>query len=558
MHQEIKDSVLVRGVNWIGDAVMTMPALRALRKVYPESHISLLVKPSVAPIFENDPNIDRIILYEDHFNGVIGKFRLAQRLRKMCFSKAVLFQNAFDAALITFLAGIPERIGYDRDGRGSLLTKQVLFNDDDRKLHHIDYYLNIIFQLRTPNNELRTMNSDSNPPLPPFIKGGMGGFVPWIYLSLDERVSARDKLSQLRRPILGINPGATYGSAKRWFPERFAEVANWFVKDTGGSVVLFGGHSEVAIAEEICKYSNKLRVTSYERESKEYSEQNSSLVTRHSLLNLAGKTNLRELIALTSECDVFVSNDSGPMHIAYAVKTPLVAIFGSTSPELTGPVGNGNMVIKSDIECSPCFERACKNRNNNMGCMYNVTSEDVFFAVNKILPTRKAVFFDRDGTLCRDVGYLNNWSDFEVFPDIGNLKDLKDNGLLLIGISNQSGIARGIVDESFAKEVNQTFMNKYGFDDFYYCPHHPDEHCSCRKPEPQMLFEARAKYKINLKESYVVGDKDSDMLLAKAVGAKGILVLTGQQTKSGYADFIAENLRDVVDLILRDSNESRI
>jgi heptosyltransferase-2 len=497
-----QNKILIRGVNWIGDAVMTMPAIMALRKAYPESKISMLVKPSVSPIFEKDPNIDDIVLYEERFSGIFGKLRLAMKLRRGHFSNAILLQNAFDAALITFLAGIPERIGYSRDGRGFLLTKPIPFDGDDRKAHHIDYYLNLL--------KAADIKADySN---------------PWIYLSIDERLAARDKLSSLKRPILGINPGATYGSSKRWFPERFAQVANWFIKETDGSVAIFGGRNEVDIAEEIDKHIDENKIF------------------------LAGMTSLRELIPLISECDVFVTNDSGPMHIAYAVGTPIVAIFGSTDPGLTGPVGDNNIVVKTDLSCSPCFERTCKD--NDMRCMYTVTSEEAYFGVKELLTTKRAVFFDRDGTLCRDADYLNRWNDFEVFPEIDSLNELKGKGFVLIGVSNQSGISRGIVDEQFIKEANQVFIDKYGFDDFYYCPHGPDENCSCRKPEPGMLLSARAKHRINLKESYVVGDKDADMLLAKAVGAKGILVKTGKQQESAHADFAADNLKNVVDLIV--------
>lgn len=502
MKIEPSDKILIRGVNWIGDAVMTIPAIRALRKAYPESKISLLVKPSVSPIFERDPNIDEIMLYEERFSGIFGKLRLAMKLRRGHFSNAILLQNAFDAALITFLAGIPERIGYSRDGRGFLLTNPIPFGADDRKIHHINYYINL----------LNAAGIKANPSQ------------PWIYLSVDERLSARNKLSALKRPILGINPGAAYGSAKRWFPERFAQVANWFIKETNGSVAIFGGRNEVDIAEEIDKYINENKIF------------------------LAGMTSLRELISFVSECDVFVTNDSGPMHIAYAVGTPIVAIFGSTDTDLTGPVGDNNIVVKTDLSCSPCFERTCKD--NDMRCMYTVTPEDVYFGVKELLPVKKAVFFDRDGTLCRDADYLNNWNDFKVFPEIDSLNELKGKGFVLIGVSNQSGISRGIVDEQFVKEVNQVFIDKYGFDDFYYCPHLPDENCPCRKPEPGMLFTARDRHRINLKESYIVGDKDADMLLAKAVGARCILVKTGKQHESIHADFIVKNLREVVDLIV--------
>jgi len=180
-----------------------------------------------------------------------------------------------------------------------------------------------------------------------------------------------------------------------------------------------------------------------------------------------------------------------------------------------------------------------------------IFSEEVFEAVRQRVNIKRAVFFDRDGTLCRDPGYLRRMEDFEVLPGIGNLTKLKERGFSLIGVTNQSGIARGLVEEDFVKQVNAIFLDSYGFDGFYYCPHHPDEHCSCRKPEPGLLMDARVDYNIDLKRSFVVGDKDIDMLLAKAAGATGILVKTGQDLVSQYAGYTVENIPEAVDLILR-------
>lgn len=522
----MNEKILVRGVNWIGDAVMTMPALKALRKACPGAQVSLLVKPSVSPIFEKDPKIDELILYEERFQGVIGKLKLAQRLRKKSFSKAILFQNALDAALITFLAGIPERIGYDRDGRGLLLTKRVPFNGDDRKVHHTHYYLDL---LRASG--IRADDSQ-----------------PWIYLPVHERLTARNKFSELKRPVLGINPGATYGSAKRWLPERFAEVACLFMKDTSGSVVIFGGKDEENIAHEIERFVriHQSAVSGGVKGRRGMINQLLPL-TEGSLLNLAGRTSLRELISFISECDAFLTNDSGPMHISYAVGTPLVALFGSTDPGLTGPVGEGNIVITHVTSCSPCFERTCKN--DDMRCMYAITSDEVFLAIKDILPDKPAVFFDRDGTLCEDVHYLSNWDNFRILSGVDGLVKLKAKGFRLIGVTNQSGIARGIVQEGFVREVNHLFFERFGFDDFFYCPHHPEEHCSCRKPEPGMLYSARSKHGIDLRKSYVIGDKEADMILARAVNAKGILVRTGQDKESRYADFVVDNLQEAIGLV---------
>jgi heptosyltransferase-2 len=495
-------SILVRGVNWIGDAVMTMPALRALRKTYPGALISLLVKPSVIPVFENNPDIDDIIAYDDKFRGITGKLMLARMLRKKKFSMAILFQNAFDAAMIAWLAGIPKRIGYNRDARGFLLTDPVPFNGEDRKAHHISYYLKLLTSAGIP--------ADFEEPV--------------IHLALEERLKARSILARLRRPILGINPGATYGSAKRWLPERFADVANRFRTHTGGSAVIFGSEKETALAEEIDR------------------------LIPEGKLCLAGKTSLRQLAALIAECDIILTNDSGPMHIAYAVGSPVLAIFGSTDPKLTGPVGEGHGVLRKDVSCSPCFERNCIT--GDLQCMTTVTSEEVFSRIKDLLPDKRAVFFDRDGTLCRDAAYLNDWKDFEIFPGIESIGKLKDKGFLLIGITNQSGVSRGIVRESFVKDVNAVFTGRYGFEDFYYCPHGPDDFCNCRKPAPGMLIKARASHRVDFSRSFVVGDKDADMLVARAVGARSILVTTGEQQTSPHADAVAGSLGEAVEVIL--------
>ncbi|MEW6571299.1 MAG: lipopolysaccharide heptosyltransferase II [Nitrospirota bacterium] len=512
-------NLLVRGVNWIGDSVMTLPALRSLRRSLPDKKISLLIKPWVSPVFENNPDIDELIIYGDEYRGTAGKMKLSRMIAQKKFGCAILFQNAFEAALIAFLAGIKERAGYRRDGRGFLLTSPVQVPQE--KEHQVYYYLRLLERLG--------IDAEFS--------------CPYIYLKIEERLHARDILRDMKRPILGINPGATYGSAKRWLPERFAEIADWFIKENDGSVIIFGGKNEINIAQEIEFFINR--------------QESNPLIPpllkggAGGLLNLAGKTSLRELISLISECDVFVTNDSGPLHIAYAVRTPEVAIFGSTDPRQTGPLGKSDVVVASDLKCSPCFESDCKS--NDMRCMYEVTSDDVYYGIKSLVPQMPAVFFDRDGTLCKDSGYISNLQDLHIFPDIENLVFLKRKGFRLIGVSNQSGVARGKVDEDFVKTVNEIFKKRYGFDDFYYCPHHPDEHCPCRKPEPEMILRAKIEFRTDLRKSYVVGDKETDMLLAKAVGAKGVLVTTGEAKESQHACAVVDNLEGAVRYIIKDS-----
>lgn len=505
-------SVLVRGVNWIGDAVMTIPALRALRRSLPDARVSLLVKPWVSPLFEKDPAIDEIISYSEDFRGISGKLRLSRKLRNRNFCMTVLFQNAFEAALLTFLAGIPERIGYSRDGRKFLLTHPADFDYRAKGLHHIDYYLELVKKAGiTPTAE-----------------------APWIFLDLEERLRARAALETLKRPVVAVNPGATYGSSKKWLPERFAEVAARVIHEIGGSILLLGGPKETAIADEIHQEMRNVGAA--------------PPIGSDSVLNLSGKTSLRELIGIIAESDILLTNDSGPMHIGYAVGTPVVAIFGSTSPEHTGPVGATDIVIRKTVDCAPCFEREC--RRKTLECMDRITAEEVFAAVKRSVRTKKAVFFDRDGTLCRDAHYLSRMEDLELFPSISSLQKLKDDGFALIGITNQSGVARGLVQKEFTQNVNRIFMEQHGFDDFYYCPHHPDEHCHCRKPELGMLIRARNEHFIDLRRSFVVGDKEEDMILARAAGAQGVLVTTGKDQTSARADAVADGLESAVRIIL--------
>ncbi len=464
---------------------MTLPALRALRKARKDSHISIVAKENVLPLFENNPNVDALVKYTKAHEKLTGKFSLSSQLRAERYDEAFLFQNAFDAALITFMAGIGKRTGYDRDARGLLLTHRVAVNADTLKLHHVLYYLNL----------LRESGIEA-----PYT-------LPWIYLTLEQRRKAREVLRPLKRPVIGINPQAAYGSAKRWPDDNYISVIKHIVAELNGSVVIFGTDT-----------SNKLS-----------GETLSEIITEESaFMDLTGKTGLRQLCALISECDAVITNDSGPMHIAYATSTPCVSIFGSTSCELTGPPDIPedcqhsflSKVLNSSMDCSPCFKRTCPH--GHLKCMSSITSAQVIDALGDIICTQKAIFFDRDGTICEDAHYLNNINNFKPFNGCENLMRFKEKGYLLIGVTNQSGIARCIVDECFVNEVNNIYIEKYGFDGFYYCPHNSGDNCACRKPSPGMLYKARSDFKIDLKQSFMVGDKDADINAGLAVGATAI------------------------------------
>jgi heptosyltransferase-2 len=176
--------------------------------------------------------------------------------------------------------------------------------------------------------------------------------------------------------------------------------------------------------------------------------------------------------------------------------------------------------------------------------------DEVFESLREALPTGRAVLFDRDGTLCEYAEYLNKWQNLKVMDDIEHTNRLIHKDFSLIGITNQSGIARGIVEEDFVRKVNTLFKEKHGFKAFYYCPHHPDEHCPCRKPEPGMLLRARAEHGVDLKSSYVVGDREADVQAARAVGARAVLVKSPRVAGPSGADFEARSLAEAVAWIL--------
>lgn len=518
--EKTSERILIRGVNWIGDAVITLPAIRAIRRAIPDTQISLLVKPWVAEIFKGCPDVDEIIPYDEQYKGVTGKLKLVRTLRQKKFDKAILLQNAFDAALIAWLAGIPERIGYQRDYRGCLLTKCIPLKSNAGK-HQVYYYLDLLEEAG--------------------IKPVTAG--PYIYLSDEERENARALLNSSPitphpSPLIGINPGATYGSAKRWPAEHFAELIRKIINELDGRVLIFGSPAEVEIADEIVK---------------QLGTQNSELKTH--ILNMTGKTSLRELAALISECDVFITNDSGPMHIAAALHVPTVALFGSTDSSATGPFGDGHKVITKKLSCSPCLERECPE--GHLKCMTEITPEEVFTALKDLLPKEKAIFLDKDGTLIEDMHYLNTFDKLRILPDVKtSLKRLKDAGFKLIGITNQSGIARGLIDEKFVKESNAYLQREFDMDDFFYCPHHPDERCSCRKPEVLLMLKARLGHRINFKASYVIGDKESDVMLGMRTGAKGILLAPVLYPENTCASYIAKGLDDAVNWILDSESAS--
>jgi heptosyltransferase-2 len=308
-------NILVRATNWVGDAVMSLPALQHLRASHPQARISILAKPWVSALYAREPFCDEII----HYEGL----RAATRLRSRRFDCAILLQNAFEAAAAAWLARIPVRIGYNRDARGWLLTQSIpVPTPNEIPKHQRFYYLELLKRARLIEAY------DSNAPI---------------------------HLTTPRSPknIIGVSPGAAYGGAKRWLPERFAESAIQIAHASHCSVVIMGSQSEHEICEQVRTQISNAGIKA---------------------TNLAGKTTLTEFIDTAAACRLILTNDSGSMHIGSALGVPTVTIFGPTDEFATGPTGSCARIIRHPVECSPCLLRECPIDHR---CMTRVPSAQV-------------------------------------------------------------------------------------------------------------------------------------------------------------------------------------
>lgn len=340
--------ILVRAANWIGDAVISLPALEALRKRFPESEVVLVSKPWVSEIYWHCPGMPRQIIYdpEGKHGGRGGLEKLIADLKSEHFDLAVLFQNAFQAAWVAWRARIPVRIGYARDCRGPLLTEAVRLPPRGAYGHEAYYYLQLLF---------RAGLIERPEPVKPLQE-------PRLVLGEGEWSWAAKRLQTLRLEgphfLIGIHPGASFGPAKRWPPERFAALADRMIGALGADVLIFGSAAEAPLAEAIAR------------------------AMKHAPTVLAGKTTLTQMLALLAHCHLAVTNDSGPMHLAAALGLPLVAVFGSTDDGATGPLSFQARVVKHPVACSPCGLRNCPI---DFRCMQSVTVESVANAASELL-----------------------------------------------------------------------------------------------------------------------------------------------------------------------------
>jgi len=357
--------ILVRGVNWLGDAVMTTPALLRLREKFPGVHIALLCPEKLADLWQQHPAVDEVIF----FAADESIFSVGKKLRLGKFDLALVLPNSPRSALEVFLAGIPQRVGYARPWRNFFLTQAVPSRIGAVKMRKRSEAE--VRSLVASNSKLKTQNSKLEPSAHQIFEylnlaAALGAnpepLAPQLMVTPEEIEAAKKKfgLENISQPVFGLNPGAEYGPAKRWPAEKFVAAAREIQKQTGCVWILFGGKSDQSLAAQI---ESQIQDLKFE------------------IRNVAGKTTLRELMALLKCCRVLLTNDTGPMHVAAALGTPVVVPFGSTSPELTGPGLPGdprNHLLKSDVACSPCFLRECPV---DFRCMNGIAVERVVAAV---------------------------------------------------------------------------------------------------------------------------------------------------------------------------------
>lgn len=361
--------ILVRGVSWLGDAVMTTPALFRLRERFPAAHVTLLTPEKLLDVWRCHPAVDESV----GFAPGEGVLSVSRRLSRGRFDCALILPNSPRSALEAWLARIPRRVGYARPWRNWFLTQAI-----PTRPGHVPMRKRSAAEIRrlirspsqpTHNSQLITPNffrahqiheylylfaaalGASPEPLPPQVVVQPP--------EIDEAVRKFD-LAGITQPVLGLNPGAEYGPAKRWPAERFIAAAREIQERTNCVWVLLGGVSEIADNEKI-----RLALRT----------------SRFAPRNLAGRTTLRELCALLKFCRALLTNDSGPMHVAAALGTPVAVPFGSTSPAFTGPGLPGDArhrVLVSGVPCSPCFLRRCPI---DFRCMTGIGVDQVVAAV---------------------------------------------------------------------------------------------------------------------------------------------------------------------------------
>ena len=345
MTTEIK-KILVRGANWVGDAVMTIPALRELRRIFPAAHITLYTRGWAQGIFEDADFIDEILTFEKTGSKTGDVFAQAKVIKEGKFDLAVLFPNSFESALTAKLGKVSRRFGYSKDARRFLLTDAIKIPEWKNERHEVYYYLNLVAEIERKffGNEKVSLAEPKTD----------------LQVSEARKVEARKVLEangvDLSRKIIALGVGSTNSRAKRWQTESYAELNDRIQSELNADVILVGAENESEVSLEVFEKSNIKPII------------------------LTGKTDLAEVAAILSEIDLLVSNDMGLAHIAPAVGTKTLVIFGPTNELTTKPIGAE--IIRKNVECAPCMLRDCPIDHR---CMTRISASEVFNKLTQMI-----------------------------------------------------------------------------------------------------------------------------------------------------------------------------
>ena len=520
--------ILVIRLSSLGDIILTTPVLDALKENYGNSEISFLTKQKYQGLFESDPRISSVIYFgpEGKDKGVFGLLRLIKSLNQEKFDLIVDLHSNLRSFFMRLLVKAERKVHYHK----KLIPRFLMVRFKRWRVNPVS----------TIDNYLKSLGE---------IGIRAWSRIPRLYSKKESEIWAENFFVEnglLRDQILvGIAPGAKW-EKKRWDLDKFSSVAKNLSQDLSAKILLVGDKDDLKLIEGIENYAGKERTIQ------------------------AVDLPLDRLIPLVKRCGLFISNDSGLMHFASSLGVPTIGIFGPTSPGLGfSPSGLKDKVFWAGVDCSPCSLHGGKECvMESRYCMDNIKPEDVIKEAKKIIGADKVIFLDRDGTITEEKDFISKIEEIKFIPGSKEaLKMLQGLGYKLVIVSNQSGIARGIMTGEQVEKVNSFILkelDKEGIkiEGIYYCPHHPDENCDCRKPRTGLIRKALQDHPLKLKDAWVIGDKLSDVLLGKNIKGKSILVLTGygQGTKQKIEsnaevydwhkpDYIAKDLLEAASFI---------
>jgi heptosyltransferase II len=338
--------IVVRGTNWIGDAVMTTPALRQLRRIFPDARITLATRSWARGIFADAEFIDEILPFDKEKNSFQTVFRQAKIWRERRFDLAVLLTNSFESAVLARLGGVARRFGYATEKRSFLLTESFAVPAWKNSRHEIFYYLNLVAEIeKSLFGATRVFDNE-----------------PLVDLKVSEarRIAARQILASrgvdLSRRTVALGVGSTNSRAKRWPAENYAKLNDRLQGEFNANVILVGAQNEIDVAREVIQKSKCEPIV------------------------LTGQTSLSEAVAVLAEVDLLVANDMGLAHVAPATGTKTLVIFGPTNDKTTRPVGAE--IVRHPVECSPCMLRDCPIDHR---CMTRISPDGVFEKISAML-----------------------------------------------------------------------------------------------------------------------------------------------------------------------------